>query len=253
MLGTHKGAFRRFADRHLECSFSHVSREILPLDMVYRLKFRVAVGRLVLVFTCEVVNHPLSMSAFWDWFPIKWQCRGLERLSSLEVMLALQVWLQQSLNQWRQGVQRKEQGPKCLTLGQYAPLKNRPSAAPPSTLPRRRGTQVFLRGDLRERPDYCAKPSFEVGSRTRVESFEGLAATCFRLPRSCRRCGANSTIALGPAGAPTQRYAQIGGASVPVPGFPVSVRHYCNRSAPADLASLRSKVSNFLAPSDLAW
>ena len=41
------------------------------MAMVDRLKFRVAVGWLVLVFTCEVVNHPVPVSAFWDWFPIK--------------------------------------------------------------------------------------------------------------------------------------------------------------------------------------
>jgi hypothetical protein len=32
-----------------------------------------------------------------------------------------------------------------------------------------------------------------------------------------------------------------------------SKNSYCNRSAPTAFADLRWKVSNFLAPSDLAW
>ena len=43
-----------------------------------------------------------------------------------------------------------------LTRGQYAPLPNRSSAAPHSTLPQRRHA-VFLRRDLRQRADYFAQ------------------------------------------------------------------------------------------------
>jgi hypothetical protein len=44
--------------------------------------------------------------------------------------------------------------------------------------------------------------AFEVGPRTRVVPFVMRAGKSIRLPRSRRRCGANSTLALGPTGAP---------------------------------------------------
>lgn len=48
-----------------------------------------------------------------------------------------------------------------LTRGQYAPLLQRSSPAPRSTLPQRRHGE-FLRGDLRRgRADYFANPSLE--------------------------------------------------------------------------------------------
>jgi hypothetical protein len=40
-------------------------------------------------------------------------------------------------------------------------------------------------------------PAFEVGPRTLVETFEARPVTAIYLPRSRRRCGANSTLALG--------------------------------------------------------
>ena len=60
-----------------------------------------------------------------------------------------------------------------LTRGQNAPLPFRSSAAPLSTLPQL-ACRVFLRGDLRQRPDYFANPAPTVEPSKEVVTWPGL-------------------------------------------------------------------------------
>lgn len=78
--------------------------------MLYRL-ITVAISRLVLGIACDAMDHPLLVPRFREWFPIKGQRHGSERLLSLEAMKVLQARLQVALYQWRRGLQRKEQRP----------------------------------------------------------------------------------------------------------------------------------------------
>src|ERR1700686_5165082 len=66
-----------------------------------------------------------------------------------------------------------------LFRGHYAPLPDRSSAAPHSTLPQR-SRPLFLRRDLRLRADYFALSSLE--SRPRLQDHTSLdkTATCLR-------------------------------------------------------------------------